>query len=953
MLIVDAFGFQQRVVPNLKIEDRGTNDVGDLLLERESPLGTFQGFLYNAATGAPISGTITLEGVPFPPIAVDDRFGFSQQLPVRSYAVRIVSEGYRVAHDDVKVLAGPLPVLREYRLVPAPRILLVDGDAWAYSGAIAYFKASLERLNYLYDLHAVTATGTEPGDPAGPPTLDEMERYDIVLWSSSVSSPAVVRGGADLQQFLIRGGRLFLSGQDALCIDAGVDDAGAPCFKKRSNHPYVPQQLFLRVPADDATSRVVVGRPGSFMNGITMTLNGADSFDNQQMTDVLQVIDDTHAELAADYGGGGGAVALVNRCVAHQAVVFGFGFEGIRGADVRDHVMKQVITGLVSPRPDEVPVVHADRTTASTLPGRTTSFTLTLFASGRLPADLELRLDGASWPSTLKDAQGSPLGSSLQMPQCTQLALSLEVAVPPSAGRGEASRVELVLRSRRTGTEWRWPFTVRTPSPVLVVDGDFALSTESAYLASLDALGVPFDSWEFGAQNLNPTMPTSATLAGYPAVIWFTGRDFLRRATAGLTVDTQRMLASYLLGGGRLFFASEDYLQARGGTPFAADRFFHRDFLGVERYLSDAGYASAGSITGAPGSIYAGLTGCRLRMPADEDYSDAISPGSLATTAALSAFGAPLGAQLSTRGFKTVFLAFDAGFVDTACNERLLGGALDWFHPLYPSRLEVLDEAGSPLASSRRTFRSGDEIRLRLTLQREGPPLERITARLLLPPGVAMSGALPAGWVWDGRERMLAWQGALTATATAEAILTLTLDRDLAPGTRLLSEVQLGAEGLSIRRAIDWTVNAPNVDGSSKSVPDDQRTRRFGQRVRFVLTVANSGTRGLSGFTVTDTLPAGLELVPSTINPTDARVDRSEAGTLVWHGDALSDGRVATLTYEALVTTRRGGVLRNRAVLTYAAAGLPAAEPVELGASVFARPELYLPWVAWQRVTDP
>lgn len=167
------------------------------------------------------------------------------------------------------------------------------------------------------------------------------------------------------------------------------------------------------------------------------------------------------------------------------------------------------------------------------------------------------------------------------------------------------------------------------------------------------------------------------------------------------------------------------------------------------------------------------------------------------------------------------------------------------------------------------------------------------------------------------------------------------------------SEVQLNTEGLSIRRAIDWTVNAPNLEGSSKSVPDDQRIRRFGQRARFVLTVANSGTRGLSGFTVTDTLPAGLELVPASINPTDARIDRPTPASLVWHGDPLPDGRVSTLTYEAIVTTRRGGVLSNRAVLTYASDGLPPADPIALGASIFARPELFMPWAAWQRVTDP
>ena len=999
LVIAEAFGYQRVTRRGIQVLSGGNVDLGDLVLEPESPMGLFRGWLKDARTGSPIAGQLVLVDTPLPPLNSDELLGFSQNLPVQNYQVRVQKFGYKVLTDTVKVLAGPLPTERTYYLEPAPKILLVDGDAWTYSGAINYYRASLDRLGYLYHERRVSTNGAAPGAPDGPPTAAEMAAYDLVIWFDVLSSPAAARAGNDLAAYLAGGGRLLLSGQDALCLDAG-DNANAPCYRRRSTHPYVRDQLFLRVTADNAPSRTVIGRPDGPLAGLTFQLNGPDSMDNQNMPDTMAVADDLHTALIADYapdstggtaiagsatGGtsigigttdvmpmasrassgtalaaaatGGGAGALVNRCVSHQTIALGFGFEGIRGARTRDDVLARLIGALELPPPATGLVIRPSAAIQSVAIGATADYTVTVHNTGRLSVELAVSVDTARWPTTLwQGGFTAPLSGTLRLGPCEALPFGVRVRIPATAVRGDTDTAHLALGPPGMTPLARVDLETRTPAAVLVVDGDFDQQSEGAYLSALGQLGVGYDYWEFGRYNLAPVLPTSRTLTGYPAVIWFTGRDFIRQKTAGLNPDTQRMLAGYLDAGGRLFFSSEDYLLLRGGTPYATDHFFHKDYLGVERFVSDVGAVYRGTLGGAPGAIFDGVAGCHMTSPTqDQDFSDELTPTQLAKPALLNLYGRPVATQLASRGFRSVFLAFDGGQMEPRCAVEFLRRSLDWFSPLTESAVGLLDTQARILEPARRTFRSGDTVRLQLTLLNNGPDdLTAVRVRWHLPAG-GTPGDPPAGWQWDPAARALGWTGALSQTSRMAAALDFRLDPGLPARTAMQAGAEISAGGMTITRTVGWSVNAPNLQNASMSVPDNQRVRQYGDRVKFVLSVENTGTLASDGFTVTDTLPAGLTFLPDSLTPADAAVEALPGNVLVWHGPALAPGRVATLSYELRVATHRGGWFVNRAVLAEGAggAGVGADETMALEAAVFVRPQLVFPVLVWERVVDP
>jgi uncharacterized repeat protein (TIGR01451 family) len=952
VLIVSAFGYRHLILQPVTVRTGETTALGDLLLELDTPLGTFQGRLLDAQTGAPLEGDILLEGIPYPPIHADERFGFSPQLPAMTYAIRIERFGYRVQRHSIKVTAGPVATERVYHLEPVPKILLVDGDAWAYTGAVESFRASLERLGYLAHERLVTNTASGAGMPGGPPSATEMANYDIVIWSSALSGPALVRGAQALSDYLRAGGRLFLSGQDALCTDAGSDNDGLPCHRRSRRHPYVEDQLFLRVVADDSGSRTVIGRPDGPLAGLTLTLNGPDSMDNQRMTDVIDLADPLHARLIADYGGaGGGAGALIDTCVDHRAVALGFGFEGIAGAAGRDEVMSRILQALMQPRPAFGVYARAGRERLSRPAGATAEFTVTVHSTGTAPGPIEVVVEAADWPTTVWQAGFvQPLPGPLELDPCEAVPVGVRVQVPADAARGDSGTATLLIRAQGQPAATRLTLRTHTPAAVLVVDGDFSEQSQYRYLEALTAAGMAYDVWELGHLNVAAVPPTTATLASYPAVVWFTGRDFLRRQEATLTLASQKSLAEYLRAGGRLLFSSEDFLGTRGQTPYETDRLFSQDFLGVGDFEAYAGAAHAGPLVGGDGSILAGLSGCTLeaQLP-EENLSDRLIPGVTARSALLDVYGHAVATEQAAQGFKTLFLAFDAGHLDATCAAALVRRAMDWFSPVSPSRLDLLDGQGAVVPPGRRTYAGGDTLRLRLQLHNDGPrPLDRVQVRWQLPAGAEISSAIPSGWRWDAASRTLSWVGNLPRALRLSDEVRLTLDADLPPHTALETVAEIGGDGFTISRRAAWRVNAPDLGQSSKTVPDAQRVLAYGDRARFVLSVQNNGTRSSSAFTLTDTLPAGLALVDGTVSPASARVERPAASVLVWHGPPLAAQSATVLSYELRLTTRAGGPLHNEAWLVE-----QSAPPIRLTAAIFARPQLTFPWLGRQLDPDP
>ncbi|MFN8422628.1 MAG: hypothetical protein U0470_04280 [Anaerolineae bacterium] len=99
-------------------------------------------------TGAPISGTLELVGVPFG-VLIDELGFFAVQLPART--VMCAWRSSATASSSIRwSRVGEDAVERNYGPQSAPRILLIDGDAWAFSNALGYYRRALDGLGYLH-----------------------------------------------------------------------------------------------------------------------------------------------------------------------------------------------------------------------------------------------------------------------------------------------------------------------------------------------------------------------------------------------------------------------------------------------------------------------------------------------------------------------------------------------------------------------------------------------------------------------------------------------------------------------------------------------------------------------------------------------------------------------------------------------------------------------------------
>jgi len=956
VLFFEAFGYVSRNQSNILIEEDQTNDLGAIALVVESPRGTFSGRLIDGETGAPVTGTLAIEGAPRP-LATDALGFFSIQLPARTYQVDIAELGYRALRDSVKVVGGQ-PVTRTYRLEPAPRILLVDGDAWAYGEAAGVVGRSLSRLRYVFDRHFVTDETAGPGRPDGAPSAEFMADYDLVLWSSALSGPAYVRGAGALASYLDDGGRLLLSGQDALCVDAGVDAERRPCDDRARPHPYVRDALHLRVVRDATTRRLVRGAPEGPLSGITLTLNGPGSLDNQDAPDVIESIDPLHTDLIAHYDDGEGAAAFVSRCEPHRSVALGFGLEGIAGDATRDLVLERLIDALVDEPPAHGAFAAPKVDALIRAPGHTADFTVTLTSTGLEATTFDIEVqDDHGWPTELWSAGFTrALENPIRLEHCASAVFGARVRVPEAAAPGAAASPVLRMRAREAPVARDLPLSASAPAPVLLVDGEFQSATSGVWSDALEALGIAHDTWTLAGDNprweappATALRPPDGALSLYPAVLWFVGYDF--RDDGNLAPAGQKALADYLDEGGRLLLSSEDYLWARGETPFEDERLFHDEYLGVRAYQDNAGAAHQGPLRGAKASIYEGLADCRLE-PRDpmEDRSDRLTLRGAGRAALFDIFDQPVAGQLAARDFRSVFLAFDPGRDAAGCLPKLLAPALDWFAPLSDSELRLVDAAGRP--TPRRAYGDGDRLWMELVVRTSATrAVPGATVRWSIPEGAQLDPTqLPPGWQWDAPSRSLDWRGDVAPGLPLRATLALTITPRAAATGLMRSEARLTGAGLTATKTLTWRVNAPDLSSASKSTGQPGASYAYGREVAYFLSVRNNGSRAAEPFLVTDTLPAGLALVPEswiiTAGAGEVSGDLGD-GSLRWRGE-IPPGGLAGLSYRARVVTHAGGPLTNVAVVDDGTG-----ERHHLAATIFVEPRLLLPWLGFERDDDP
>ncbi|MBI2864513.1 MAG: S8 family serine peptidase [Chloroflexi bacterium] len=716
-----AFGYAESATMRVAV-DAGTTVTEDFSLAA-LPAGVIAGLVVEDGSGRPLAATVSLVGTPVSVQTQASTGAFTITAPVGAYDVRAASDRHRLSTQAVVVGISSTTYLT-FALPSAPSILVVDSGAWYADSQVGYFTSALDQLEYLYAVHTITDTRIIP-------TLANLSPYDMVIWSSPLDSPGYIGADGVLALYLDQGGKLLLTGQDV-----GYYDGGGTSLP--IDAPYFRTHLRASLVSDDAGISNLVGVTGSAFSGITLTLNTADSAQNQRYPDIVAP-DGVRSGPVVDYerDGVGGIEADV--CLPYRVIYLGFGLEGAGPAANRVAWLSRSIDWLVAQAPArEVRVLPAAQRQIQA-PGMVATTTMTIWNTGALTDAYAIAPSGGGWAGTLWDESfSSPLTSTGQLAACQAINVGVRTEVPTDVGKNVSNSTTVSLTSLGDPTlQQTATATVKTPAYVLLVDDDRWYDVESRYKNALFDSGYPYDVFDTQGR----AGPGISTLGLYSITIWFTGYDWYQP----LTAQDEASLAAYLDRGGQLFLSSQDYLYTRRLDDFGAN------YLGIFSYVDDI---TAVQVSGVPGDIVgSGLGPYTLSLPfaGFQEWSDEIAPRPHAAASFLNIHGVPTGlTNLDGAGRgRTVFFSFpfeglapDSGRL---VMDRIVGRALS-----------------TDFKGGRSRVWAGDEQRYEVSIFNPGSVTANWTITNPLPTFTAfVPGSSEGGATFDEGANRVLWSGSL------------------------------------------------------------------------------------------------------------------------------------------------------------------------------------------------
>lgn len=233
--------------------------------------------------------------------------------------------------------------------------------------------------------------------------------------------------------------------------------------------------------------------------------------------------------------------------------------------------------------------------------------------------------------------------------------------------------------------------------------------------------------------------------------------------------------------------------------------------------------------------------------------------------------------------------------------------------------------AGNPIPPA--TVQTGQTIVYRLVAANAGPDdATGVTVVDTLPPDMTFvsatinGGAVNAGIVHNAGT-VTAAIGNLAGGAQAVVLITATVNSDSAavvtnqavvsnsPNTDPLLTNNVSGVDVTVSRAVDLAVTKAVASGANPA---------FGGTVTYDVTVTNVLTSpgDARGFTVTDTLPAGLTLVPGSFVDNGSGVVLNAVGqVLTFTGVPLDIGQAVTFSFDATIDQNAAATLTNTAIV--------------------------------------
>jgi uncharacterized repeat protein (TIGR01451 family) len=422
-LSATRYGYAVASVPSVQVEPAAQTRV-DLALE-PLPLGTLRGRVSSASTGLPVPATVSVVDTPMS--ATVDAQGFYtltvEAGPCTVLAMPLASglRGRRI--EGLNVLADGV-LEQDIALDAAPRLLLVDADAWAAPQAQAY-GAALDALLYLYDVHVLLSA------PDDVPSAALLADYDIVLWMQPQRSPGFVGAWEALGAYLDQGGRLLISGQNIAYWDDAQNRAQA-AFRTYLHSEYV---------SSNAGLGALWGVEGSELEGLVLryTDDGA-----QADPDAIRVGSGAARPLLRT-GSGETAALLADTCTYRTAYLT-FGLEGV-GLAERVNTLEALLAALWAERPQRAISVTAPVLRRLAAPGASVQYRLWVTNAGQVSDSYALSID-SPWPARLLDAATLlPIADTGALAPCAARELLVEVDVPRTAIQSDAPLTRVTAHS--------------------------------------------------------------------------------------------------------------------------------------------------------------------------------------------------------------------------------------------------------------------------------------------------------------------------------------------------------------------------------------------------------------------------------------------------------------------------------------------------------------------------
>ncbi len=233
---------------------------------------------------------------------------------------------------------------------------------------------------------------------------------------------------------------------------------------------------------------------------------------------------------------------------------------------------------------------------------------------------------------------------------------------------------------------------------------------------------------------------------------------------------------------------------------------------------------------------------------------------------------------------------------------------------------------GGPIAPGSLT--SGDTFVYRLVVSNSGPDgatgvsvIDTLPADVTFVNATINGGAAGEGIAFDSATRTLtATIGNIASGGNAVVLITATVNPGASTSfsnTATVSNSPSTDPDPSNNTATVETSLANEVDLAVQKSVVGQATPALGGTVTYQITVTNTaGSANARGFTVTDTLPAGLTLVAGSFDDEDSGVTLSATGqALTFTGVPLAPGESVTFSFAAAIAQTAAASLTNTAVV--------------------------------------